>query len=60
MDRLNIAGHNVWNAGRSYCRFLYGPGDMEGHRGTDGRYYLIDTARLFPAYPPEPTYVLLF
>ncbi len=27
---------------------------MEGHRGSDGRYYLIDTARTFPAEPARP------
>jgi hypothetical protein len=53
MERLNIAGHNVWNQDRTYSRFLYGPGDMEGHRGFDGRCYLIDCARLFPPSPPD-------
>ena len=28
-----------------------GPTDIEGHRGRDNRYYMIDFARLFP---PEP------
>ncbi len=23
--------------------------DIEGHRGTDGRFYIVDTARLYPA-----------
>jgi len=27
---------------------MHGPTDLEGHRGEDGRLYLIDTARLFP------------
>ena len=31
---------------------LYAPADIEGHLGKDGRYYLLDTARLFPAEPP--------
>eukprot|EP01119_Soliformovum_irregulare_P011787 TRINITY_DN2986_c0_g1_i2.p1 TRINITY_DN2986_c0_g1~~TRINITY_DN2986_c0_g1_i2.p1 ORF type:complete len:349 (-),score=86.96 TRINITY_DN2986_c0_g1_i2:95-1141(-) len=29
-----------------------GAGDMEGHLGTDGRSYVIDTARLFPPVHP--------
>eukprot|EP00698_Gefionella_okellyi_P012452 TRINITY_DN3351_c0_g2_i1.p1 TRINITY_DN3351_c0_g2~~TRINITY_DN3351_c0_g2_i1.p1 ORF type:complete len:1439 (+),score=307.78 TRINITY_DN3351_c0_g2_i1:55-4371(+) len=52
LQRLNLAGHRVWNRGHSYWRMLYGPGDMEGHRGKDGRLYLIDCARLFPPFPP--------
>ena len=31
---------------------LFGPFDIEGHRGTDGRVYLLDFHRVFP---PEPT-----
>lgn len=30
------------------------PGDLEGHKGLDGRYYLLDVARLFP--PEAPVY----
>jgi len=32
---------------------LVGPFDVEGHLGTDGRFYLIDTARLFPPTAPN-------
>jgi hypothetical protein len=31
---------------------LCGPFDLEGHRGTDGRLYLLDFARLCPPEPP--------
>eukprot|EP01087_Luapelamoeba_hula_P009869 TRINITY_DN2581_c1_g2_i1.p1 TRINITY_DN2581_c1_g2~~TRINITY_DN2581_c1_g2_i1.p1 ORF type:complete len:1535 (+),score=206.50 TRINITY_DN2581_c1_g2_i1:470-4606(+) len=33
--------------------FLAAPGDIEGHLGMDGRYYVLDTARVFP--PQVPT-----
>ena len=56
LKKLNLRGHRVWDRRRQYYKLLYGPGDMEGHRGEDGRYYLIDCARLFPAAPPPPGY----
>lgn len=31
---------------------LYGPCDIEGHAGRDGRLYLLDFARVFPAEAP--------
>ena len=34
-------------------RNLYGPADIEAHRGKDGRFYVLDLARVFP---PEPTW----
>jgi len=33
--------------------FTFGPADLEVHRGLDGRYYLIDPARLFPPLKPK-------
>jgi len=30
---------------------LYGPFDLEGHVGTDGKEYIIDFSRLFPPFP---------
>jgi hypothetical protein len=27
--------------------------DVEGHLGTDGRYYVVDCARFFPPEPPK-------
>jgi len=35
-------------------------GDMEGHIGTDGRFYVIDTARLFPPEPPSRKFDILW
>jgi hypothetical protein len=34
-------------------QIFYTAADVEGHQGTDGKFYLIDTARVFPptAYP---------
>ena len=33
---------------------LYGPTDIEVHRGRDGRFYVLDTARVFPPLPVAP------
>jgi hypothetical protein len=41
--------------GKSGSVFTHGPIDMEGHLGQDGRFYLVDFARLFP---PDPSYVV--
>ncbi|KYQ99702.1 hypothetical protein DLAC_03642 [Tieghemostelium lacteum] len=48
---LNLRGHTV---GLTQT-FVYGPGDIEVHKGYDGRYYMIDFARIFP-----PEYPLVF
>ncbi|KYQ99699.1 hypothetical protein DLAC_03639 [Tieghemostelium lacteum] len=48
---LNLRGHTV---GLTQT-FIYGPGDIEVHKGTDGRYYMIDFARIFP-----PEYPLVY
>jgi ubiquitin-protein ligase len=44
---LNLAGHwcGLTEASRGY---LHGPIDVEGHQGHDGRFYVIDLARVFP------------
>jgi Clustered mitochondria len=34
--------------------YLHAPVDIEGHRGTDGRYYLLDFARVLPPETPDP------
>jgi len=33
-------------------KMLYGPGDIEGHLGRDGKFYLLDFSRLFPPEAP--------
>lgn len=40
--KINIAGHKIKG------KTMYGPFDIEGHKGTDGHYYLLDFARVFP------------
>lgn len=50
--QLNIKQHEV-APGIS----LHSAVDMEGHKGTDGRYYVLDTARVFPPEPPLRTFV---
>jgi len=44
---LNLKAHELWDPANGAVT-LYGPFDMEGHRGTDGRYYLLDFHRMFP------------
>lgn len=45
-DILHLKEHDV-NGTK-----LYGPGDIEGHLGKDGQFYLIDFARLLPPAAP--------
>jgi hypothetical protein len=49
-NKLNLKGHK---AGIKQVRKIYGPTDIEGHKGNDGNYYVIDTARVAPPFPPE-------
>ncbi|KAF2076806.1 hypothetical protein CYY_001883 [Polysphondylium violaceum] len=45
---LNLRGHQVG------CdkKVIFGPGDIEVHRGFDGRAYMVDFARIFPPEYP--------
>jgi hypothetical protein len=45
--RLNLKGHMTGLQSGSR-KFLYACCDIEGHRGLDGRYYVLDFARVFP------------
>lgn len=47
--KLNLKPHRI---GQQEVLF-YGPGDMEIHRGTDSRIYIVDTARLFCPELPQ-------
>jgi len=46
---LNLKSHHCGDQ----KTFLHSPADLEGHRGFDGRYYLLDFARLFPPSAPS-------
>lgn len=49
-DILNIKPHM---AGRD-CRVrVVSPADLEGHLGTDGKFYVLDFSRVFPPEPPK-------
>ena len=48
---LNLKGH-LAGIGKDK-KFIYGPCDLEGHLGSDGRLYAIDLARLFPPETPK-------
>lgn len=54
---LNLAGHTIWNRSQTKSAFIYGPIDLEGHKGRDDRLYILDTARLFPPALPIPGFV---
>lgn len=38
-------------------KLIYCVVDLEGHKGLDGRYYLLDFSRLFPPEQPNPKYL---
>jgi hypothetical protein len=46
--------------GRTEKKFIYGPGDIEGHMGLDGRFYLLDFARYMPPEPPSAPGSILY
>ncbi|KAL6066162.1 Clu domain-containing protein [Balamuthia mandrillaris] len=46
---LNLQPHKSGKDGV----IMHGPGDLEGHIGQDGNYYILDLARLFPPEFPE-------
>lgn len=41
---LNLRGHLAGSG----TQLTYGPGDLEAHLGMDGKYYVLDFARVFP------------
>ena len=48
-DYLKLKGHQLVSIDKKQKVILHGPGDIEGHLGDDdGRYYLVDLARMFP------------
>ncbi|PRP83038.1 hypothetical protein PROFUN_09893 [Planoprotostelium fungivorum] len=51
-QRLNLRGH-VTGSRSTTSNFIFGPGDIEGHRGHDGRLYVIDFGRLMPPEDPR-------
>ncbi|KAH3761583.1 Histidine kinase A [Pelomyxa schiedti] len=48
--KLNLKGHTC-GTGLEH-KTLWGPTDIEVHRGSDGRFYIIDLSRLFPPERP--------
>jgi hypothetical protein len=47
-----VKGHTIGIAEQT--AFIHGPTDIEGHVGSDGRYYLLDFQRTFPPeYPAD-------
>merc|ERR1712062_105448 len=48
-EQLHLKLHAIGNTGKE----LYTAGDVEGHLGSDGKYYLLDTARMFTPEAPS-------
>jgi hypothetical protein len=48
--QLNLKLHDVGTTQKSEKLWL--AGDVELHKGRDGRYWIVDVARLFPPFPP--------
>jgi tetratricopeptide (TPR) repeat protein len=51
---LNLRPHDVSTWSSEHCVRLAAPLDIEGHLGTDGRFYVLDTHRAFPPVEPDP------
>eukprot|EP01126_Amoeba_proteus_P046132 TRINITY_DN5198_c0_g1_i5.p1 TRINITY_DN5198_c0_g1~~TRINITY_DN5198_c0_g1_i5.p1 ORF type:complete len:429 (+),score=94.60 TRINITY_DN5198_c0_g1_i5:1108-2394(+) len=48
--RLNLAPHRVLD------KYIYGPGDIEAHLGTDNKFYVLDFGRVMPPeFPQKPS-----
>jgi len=53
--RLNLESHRcgLQKFGDDEGTLLHSAADVEGHRGKDGKYYLLDFSRTFPPCPPS-------
>eukprot|EP01114_Cavostelium_apophysatum_P007036 TRINITY_DN1871_c0_g2_i1.p1 TRINITY_DN1871_c0_g2~~TRINITY_DN1871_c0_g2_i1.p1 ORF type:complete len:983 (-),score=328.43 TRINITY_DN1871_c0_g2_i1:78-3026(-) len=51
--RSNLKGH-VTGLKSKGKKEIFGPGDIEAHKGTDGNYYVIDFGRVMP--PEDPSF----
>jgi hypothetical protein len=51
--KLNLKPHyaGIWPHS---SKLLYSACDIEGHKGTDGKYYLLDFSRVWPPEAPKP------
>jgi len=48
---LNLKGH--YTGLGEFKEWLHGPCDIEGHQGKDGKFYVVDTARIWPCETPD-------
>jgi hypothetical protein len=53
---IGMKGHVV---GFTQPKLIYGPCDIEAHQGTDGKYYVLDTARLYCPENPSRFFMAL-
>lgn len=52
--KLNLKPHKSGLNATEKDPDMWGPGDIEGHLGRDGRYYLLDFSRACPPECPLP------
>jgi hypothetical protein len=57
-QKLNLKPHKSGLEPKSTDPDQYGPGDIEGHLGKDGRFYMLDFARLMPPECPLPNQII--
>lgn len=53
-ENLNLQPHPVRESSTNTLRHVKTAADVEIHKGYDGRFYIIDTARLLPPEAPSP------
>eukprot|EP01102_Stenamoeba_stenopodia_P000863 TRINITY_DN10802_c0_g1_i1.p1 TRINITY_DN10802_c0_g1~~TRINITY_DN10802_c0_g1_i1.p1 ORF type:complete len:746 (-),score=191.36 TRINITY_DN10802_c0_g1_i1:135-2372(-) len=50
-ENLHLKGHYVGTSAEK-AKYIYGPGDIEVHKGKDGNFYALDFGRLLPPEAP--------
>lgn len=55
LSSLNNSKRNLQSFG-TLEEYLYSPADLEGHKGHDGKYYLLDFSRVLPPETPNPKF----
>lgn len=56
--KLNLAGHTAGRRGMT-AKKIYSGGEVEGHMGNDGKFYVLETSQLFPAQAHYGTALLI-
>lgn len=59
-NQINITSEYVWENGKSKKVLLHSSCDTEGHKGYDGRFYIVDTARTLPPVYSNSDHAFLY